>query len=171
MRRRIVIHNHLPARTRDAEPRPGDPDYKRWVEQQREDQNKRGGKFQADRHDWGKRDSVGVVNREDEERNRDKLYRDAGISRDGGPGSGPQKGGGNKAPVPEAKGWAHLPPATQKKLEGIQSKIHALEAQPWSEKLDKEHAALMKQRHELGWKNPWIEGIVGGLIGGRRNRR
>lgn len=125
-----------------AEPRPGDPDYKRWVEQQREEQNKRGGKFQAndltryqgdviwidvpeaqynklsmgsqikvhgftamviekdivptrngpnprakvrlqkpDAHDWGKRDSVGVVNREAEDRNRDKIYREAGIRR------------------------------------------------------------------------------------------
>lgn len=199
MRRRIVIHNHLPVRARDAgpastkaeadrivqklghsredealkkvyaeagyneeklrkfieqarargnwaskdaEPRPGDPDYKRWVEQQREEQNKRGGKFQAndltryqgdviwidvpeaqynklsmgsqikvhgftamviekdivptrngpnprakvrlqkpDAHDWGKRDSVGVVNREAEDRNRDKIYREAGIRR------------------------------------------------------------------------------------------
>lgn len=44
------------------------------------------------------------VSREQEEKNRDKMYADTGIKRigkDGGPGSGPQEGGGSNHPEVE----------------------------------------------------------------------
>lgn len=163
MRRRIVIHNHLPGR--DGA---GGLDWN--------DKINGASPFPRDKSRLGgdHRDAIGV-SRAKEERNRDAAYKKTGITRvhnDGGPGSGPKPGGGKGkskgGEFPEAKGWKHLPPATQRQLEGIQKEINKLETQPWSEKLDKEHAALMKKRHELGWENPWIGGIVGGLMGKRR---
>jgi hypothetical protein len=131
---RYVIHNHLPARARDAEQDP----HKAWMEEQRRKQNEGGGSFhdnrdatkpdfdtwmkQVDRavsaktgvsvhdlpdcsfRDWydqgvsassaaarcvkaaksegyDGRDFRGVVNRDEEERNRDRMYKDTGIRR------------------------------------------------------------------------------------------
>jgi mono/diheme cytochrome c family protein len=166
MKRRVVIHNYLPSR----------------------DAIKSGAFYENNRHPMD-------VGREEEERHRDAAYARTGITRVGrdegekkcsrchGSGSIMMKGMSRpeqcpsckgtgktaaKDAFPEAKGWGHLPPATQRQLEDIQRKINALEAKPWSEKLDKEHAALMKKRHELGWENPWIKGIVGGIMGKRR---
>jgi hypothetical protein len=118
-RRKIVIHNHIPARARDATmgtycehcgwkagshqqgtmncpikgPGSGFKPDQKFSPVKETSKDRRATDVNAFEHN---------VSREEEEANRDKSYRDSGIVRvlaDGGPGSGPQPGGGSHPEV------------------------------------------------------------------------
>ena len=58
------------------------------------------------------------------------------------------------------KGAVPLSPEKLARVKQINREIEALEAKTWTPELDKKHSALMKERDALGWKNPYIGGIL-----------